>query len=73
MINMQSQESKWISKHPNIVNRYTGKWVAILGNKGIIASGDTINEVNKELKNKGLSKLPLVTKIPRDDEAMSIL
>ena len=70
---MQSQESKWISKHSNIINRYTGKWVAILGNKGVIASGDTIKELTKELKNKGISELPLITKIPRDDEAMSIL
>ena len=70
---MQSQESKWISKHPKIVNKYTGKWVAILGTKGIIASGETIKEITQELKKKGIAELPLITKIPRDDEEMSIL
>lgn len=70
---MQSLESKWISKHPNIVNKYSGKWVAVLGDKGIIASGETIKELTEELKKKGILGLPLITKIPRDDEEMSIL
>jgi hypoxanthine-guanine phosphoribosyltransferase len=70
---MQSSESRWISKHPKIVDKFTGKWVAILGNKGIIASGNTIKELTKELKKRSISELPLITKIPRDDEGMSIL
>lgn len=70
---MQTLESKWISKNTNIVDKYTGKWVAILEDKGVVASGDTIKEVNRELLKKGIKKLPLITKIPRDDEEMSIL
>lgn len=70
---MQLSESEWISKNSGIVDGYTGKWVAVLGDKGIIASGDTIKEVNKELLKKRIKKMPLITKIPRDDEDMSIL
>jgi len=70
---MQSIESKWISGHPEIINKYTGKWVAVLKNKGIVASGDTVKEINRLLAKKGIPELPLITKIPRDDEEMSIL
>ena len=70
---MQSLESEWISKNPDMINKYTGRWVAILKDKGIIASGETIREVNKRLLKKGIKELPLITKIPRDDEEMSIL
>jgi len=70
---MQSLESKWISEHSDIVDKYTGKWVAVLEDQGIVASGDTIKEVKKELEKKGIKELPLITKIPREDEAMSIL
>lgn len=70
---MQSLESEWISKNPEIVNKYSGKWVAILEDKGIVASGETVKEVNKELMKKNIKKLALITKIPRDDEEMSIL
>lgn len=70
---MQVLESEWISKNPDIVNKYSGKWVAVLENKGIVASGDTVKEVNKKLLKKNIKELPLITKIPRDDEEMSIL
>ena len=69
---MQSTESKWISGHPNTIDKYTGKWIAVFKNK-IIASGDTIREVKKQLEKKQIKELPLITKIPREDENMSIL
>ena len=69
---MQSIESKWISKHPEKVDEYTGKWVAVLEDKGIVATGDTLKEVKKMLAKKGIKELPLITKIPREDEGMNI-
>ena len=70
---MQSTESKWISEHSDLIDKHTGKWVAVLKDKGVVASGDTIKEVKKELEKKGIKELPLITKIPREDEGMSIL
>ena len=69
---MQSIESEWISRHPDIIDKYTGKWIAVLKDR-VVASGDTIKEVNRELIKKGIAELPLITKVPRDDEEMSIL
>ncbi len=70
---MQSLESKWISEHSDIVDKYTGKWVALLNDRGIIASGDTIEEMQKELEKKNVKDLPLITKIPIEEEGMIIL
>lgn len=69
---MQSLESKWISEHSDIIDEYTGKWIAVLKDKGVVASGDTIREVKKELEKKGIKELPLITKVPREDESMSV-
>lgn len=64
---MQSLESKWISEHPKIIDQYSGKWVAVLDDKGIIASGDTVKEVQKELVKMHIRDLPLITKIPTEE------
>jgi len=69
---MQSPESKWISEHSEIINKQSGKWIAVLKDK-IVAVGDSITEIKNTLKEKGIKELPLITKIPRRDEEMSIL
>jgi len=69
---MQSQESEWISQHPQIISKQSGKWIAVLKDK-IIAVGDSIAEIKRTLNKKGIKELPLITKIPRKDEEMSIL
>lgn len=48
---------------------YTGKWVAIVGNK-IIASGDSIKEVHKKAKEKAGNKEPLFVQIPKEEETL---
>ena len=70
---MQTLESKWISEHSDKVDNYSGKWIAVLKDKGIVASGDTLKEVKRELDRKEIKELPLITKVPREDEGMSIL
>jgi len=65
-------ELEWMSKHQKEVSKYRGKWVAITLS-GIVASGETIKEVREELSKKGIKEEPMIMKIPRKDEEMSIL
>lgn len=48
---------------------YSGKWVAIVGDK-VIASGDSLKEVYKKAKEKSRGKEPLFAKIPEDEETL---
>lgn len=69
----QNAELEWLSSHPQEVEKYSGKWVAVTEN-GIVASGESASEVEALLKNKGI-KLDEVMfmKAPRKDEDASIL
>lgn len=66
-------ELEWLSSHPEEAEKYSGKWVAVT-DKGIVASGESLSEVESSLKSKGMSlKEVMVMKMPRKDEEMSIL
>ena len=69
----QNAELEWLSSHPKEVEKYSGKWVAVIEN-GILASGDSASEVEALLKSKGM-KLDevMLMKAPRKDEETSIL
>ncbi len=63
----------WMSAHPDEVEKYSGKWVAVTDD-GIIASGDSLPEVSSVLERKGVALGEvMVMKVPRKDEEMSIL
>lgn len=67
------QELEWLSSHPEDVERYSGKWVA-LSNKGVVAFGDSISEVETALKENGIAlEEVMLMKVPRKDEELSIL
>jgi hypothetical protein len=66
------KELLWISEHSKEIEKYAGKWIAVLSNK-VIAVGDSAKRVMEEVKKKRIKKLPLVTKVPRKDEEMYIL
>ncbi len=67
------QELEWMSAHPDEVERYSGKWVAI-NRDGVIAAGNAVSEVEVILRKKGVAlEKVLMTKVPRKDEEMSIL
>ncbi len=66
---MSQHRLEWISKHPKEVAKYEGKWVAITKD-GIVASGDSIKEIDKELSGKNIKEQPLIMKIPRKDEEL---
>jgi len=67
------QELEWMSSHSKEVEKYSGKWVAVT-EKGIVASGDSVFEVETILKNKGIKwNEVMLMKVPRKDEELSIL
>ena len=66
-------ELEWLSSHPEEAEKYSGKWIAVT-DKGIVASGESLSEVESSLKKKGMSlRQVMVMKMPRKDEEMSIL
>jgi hypothetical protein len=67
----REQELMWMSKHPEKVNIYAGKWVAILHDE-VIAAGDSVKSVMERVK-RITQEMPLVTKIPRKDEEIYVL
>ena len=46
---MQSPESKWISEHSEIINKQSGKWIAVLKDK-IVAPTIIIKAKNNSIK-----------------------
>ena len=66
-------ELEWLSSHPKETEKHSGRWVAVT-DKGIIASAESISEVESLLKKKDISlDKVMVMKVPRRDEEMSIL
>jgi hypothetical protein len=68
---IKSRELQWISKNPEKLSMYGGKWIALIDNR-LITSGDSLSIVRKEAK-KITKKEPLVFKVPRKDEENYIL
>jgi hypothetical protein len=68
---LKSKELQWISKNPEKLSMYGGKWIALIDNR-LIASGDSLSNVRREAR-KLTKKEPLVFKVPRKDEENYIL
>jgi hypothetical protein len=66
------KESIWVSDNQKRLSVYAGKWIAVIDNK-VVAVGKNVKEVMEQCKKMKLSGLPLVTKIPRQDEEMYVL
>jgi hypothetical protein len=62
---------EFITKSPEKVERFAGKWIAISGNR-ILAVGVSANEVTRIVRKKGKKKF-LVFKVLRKDEEMYVL
>lgn len=63
------KESFWVSEHQKELEKYAGKWIAVL-NKKVVGSGDTVTEAMREVDEKGIKQMPLVTSIDRKDEGI---
>jgi len=68
---MGFEEDEWLAAHPEVLDPYPGKWVAVSG-KEIVAVGDSPKEVLEIAKQK-TSKIPMVFQVPRPDEGVLIL
>lgn len=68
---IRNKELLWLSGHNKETLKYSGKWIAVFGNK-IVASGKSAKDVFEAAKASGI-KLPLITKVPRKDEEMYVL
>ncbi len=69
---MEDTELSWLSTHQDQVDEYAGKWIAILGDK-ILAIGESVESVMNKVAKLKLNELPLITKIPREDEGTYVL
>ncbi len=61
----------WLASHGSEAGRYAGKWVAVAEGR-ILGAADSVKALLKLPEVKAVSK-PLVTKIPRPEEAYSLL
>ena len=68
---IKSSELQWISKNPEKLSTYGGKWIALVNNR-LITSGDSLSVVRKEAK-RLTKEEPLIFKVPRKDEENYIL
>lgn len=69
---MKEKELNWISIHYEELERYSGKWVAVLEDE-VIAAGDSVKEVMELVKKKKIKESPLVTLVPTKDEETYVL
>ena len=61
---------EWLAKNGGSLDEYAGKWVAVTDH-GVVSVANSLKEL---LKNPEVKKLkPLITKIPRPEEAYSLL
>jgi len=61
------QEHKWAVKHPEEIEKYRGKWIAVLDGK-IISTGNNYEEVFAAVKKNIPQKYPLITYVLKKDD-----
>ena len=64
---------EWLAEHlDELVTQYPGKVVAIHDDKVVIVS-DHESEVYSQIRERGLRPMPLVFRVPREEDLQSIL
>jgi hypothetical protein len=71
-LGMYEKELAWLAKNYSEMEKYEGKWVAILNGK-LVGVGDSPKEVIKKVKKKGIKDLPLLDLIPRKNKGIPII
>jgi hypothetical protein len=63
----------WLAEHlDELVTQYSGKVVAIHEGKVVIV-GDLEGEVYRQIRERDLKPMPLVFRVPREEDLQSIL
>ena len=57
---------EWVASNPDYLEKYSGKWIAVVGKK--LAAADSLKELLAHPGLKG-EKHPFVTKVPLPEEA----
>lgn len=70
---MGKEELDWMNAHSEEVSKYSGKWIALDKDKGIIAVGEDLDTVASLSEKKIPGKIPCVFKVPREDEEIIAL
>lgn len=64
---------EWLAEHlEELVDQYSGKVVAIQEGK-IIFIADTETDIYRRVREAGLEPIPLVFRVPREEDLQSIL
>ena len=65
-------EHNWLVEHHKEAERYSGRWIAILGEK-IVAHGKSFREAYRKAVRQHPGKVPLVTYVLKKSEELLIL
>ena len=64
---------EWLAEHlEELMSQYPGKVVAT-HQEGILIVGDSEIEVYREIREKGFDPMPLVFRVPREEDFQSLL
>ncbi len=68
----EMQDSIWVSRHAKALDKYSGRWIAVLNGK-ILATGSSAKQVMEKVKLKDIHELPLVIKQPKKSDGWYVL
>lgn len=67
------QYDEWLAEHlDELLDRYPGRVVAIYQER-VIAVGESEDEVYRDIRRQGLTPMPLVFRVPSEEDLQSIL
>lgn len=67
-----SAEHNWLVEHHAEVEKYGGRWIAIVGEE-LVSDGKTLQGVYRKALKRNPGKIPLVTYVPRRGEELLIV
>jgi hypothetical protein len=66
------REHNWLVEHPSEAEKYSGRWIAILGGR-IVAHGKSFGQTRRKATAKHPATTPLILYIPKRSEELLIL
>ena len=66
------EEHEWMIKNPSELQKYAGRWIAVLKNK-VIAHGRTFSDAYSKSKKLAPDAIPLITYVLKKGEELLIV